>query len=114
MEISNKSLLQRGIGDAVRRARKQKNVRQRELANDVHCSRATLVNIEHGKQQPTIELLFRIARYLKCPYKDLLPTEEDLEKLKTDISEPVMTDKKEDEIFSQLRDKVKEKEARSL
>lgn len=110
MDVSQSQMLHRGIGKKVRDFRKSLDLRQAELAASVHCSRATLVNVEKGQQQPTIDLLFKLSIHLKCSYRDLLPTEEEIENMKTEIANTVMTPEKRQSIISQLQAKAKEKE----
>ncbi|MEK7637450.1 MAG: helix-turn-helix transcriptional regulator [Patescibacteria group bacterium] len=110
MDISPTMMLHRGIGRKIRERRKERNLRQAELAVAIHCSRATLVNVESGRQQPTLDLLYKLSSQLHCSYIDLLPTEEEIEKMKTEAGSAIMTPEKEKSIISDLKAKAKERE----
>ncbi|MFK5878510.1 MAG: helix-turn-helix transcriptional regulator [Flavobacteriaceae bacterium] len=57
------------LGNAIHKARKELNLNQETFANKVGLSRTSIVNIEKGRQSPTIFLLCRMANVLK---KDLV------------------------------------------
>ena len=43
--------------------RKQRGVRQEELADALGVSRQTIGSLENGRYNPSIQLAFKIARY---------------------------------------------------
>lgn len=51
--------------------RKKKNIQQKELAEMVGVGNDWICDIENGKGNPSIELLYKIAKSLKCEVKDL-------------------------------------------
>jgi len=55
----------RSLGNAVKRARKQKGFTQREVANLADVDVRTVLNIENYKGNPKIEVLFPLIRVLE-------------------------------------------------
>jgi putative transcriptional regulator len=45
--------------------RKKLNMTQEELANLVEVTRQTIIALEHGKYNPSLELAYRITKALK-------------------------------------------------
>lgn len=66
------------IGTKVRRRRNTARVSQAQLARRCGYTRATVANVEAGKQRPTIHTLVEIARGLSCDYRSLLPAPEEM------------------------------------
>ena len=62
------------IGEAIRGIRKTKKTTQEELADSLNLSRASIVNIEQGRQSLTISNLYRICIALDCSLSDILPS----------------------------------------
>lgn len=50
------------IKNQVRKFRQEKQYSQKQLAEIVHVSRQTIISVESGRYQPTLELSFRLAR----------------------------------------------------
>lgn len=50
------------IKNQVRVLRKEHNYSQQQLASLVNVSRQTIISIESGRYQPTLELSFKLAR----------------------------------------------------
>ncbi len=50
---------------------------QEQLAKEVGVTRATIVAIEGGGYNPSLELAFRIARYFKTDINNIFSIEED-------------------------------------
>ena len=67
------------IGKLIRKERKALGFSQAELAQEVNLVRASINNIEQGRQCASIHMLYRIARALAVPVMALLP--EDIDKL---------------------------------
>jgi transcriptional regulator with XRE-family HTH domain len=55
------------IGHSIRQLRRQANVSQQELADFLEMSRASVVNIEAGRQRLPIHTLCIIAKRFKVP-----------------------------------------------
>jgi transcriptional regulator with XRE-family HTH domain len=60
------------IGDAVRNRRKHLSLTQDKLAAALHISRASLANIEAGRQKVLVHHLYAFADALQLDVKDLL------------------------------------------
>ncbi|APU71969.1 hypothetical protein IV63_GL001690 [Companilactobacillus crustorum] len=50
------------IKNQVRKLRKEHQYSQKQLADIVHVSRQTIISIESGRYQPSLDLSFRLAR----------------------------------------------------
>ena len=73
MNVANEKALFQIIGKNIKSYRNSANLNQAHLASQVGLSRTSLVNIEQGKQQPSLFLLWRIAEALGVETKDLIP-----------------------------------------
>lgn len=61
------------VGEKIRFFRKQRKINQLSLASQVNLSRTSLVNIEYGRQQPSLFTLWDIAHSLGVTLHDLIP-----------------------------------------
>lgn len=61
------------IGNIIKEKRKSLKIRQDVLAEKINLSRTSIVNIEKGNQQLTLENLFELSKVFKCTMQDLLP-----------------------------------------
>ena len=57
--------------------RKQKGIKQEELALALEVSRQTIGSLENGRYNPSIMLAFKIARYFGMSIEDIFIYEED-------------------------------------
>lgn len=57
--------------------RKQKGIRQEQLAADLEVSRQTIGSLENGRYNPSIILAFKIARYFGMSIEEIFHYEED-------------------------------------
>jgi putative transcriptional regulator len=57
--------------------RKQKNIKQEELADILEVSRQTIGSLENGRYNPSIILAFKIAKYFKMSIEEIFIYEED-------------------------------------
>jgi len=57
--------------------RKERGMRQEELALELEVSRQTIISLEKGRYNPSILLAFRIARYFGMPIEDIFIYEEE-------------------------------------
>ncbi len=57
--------------------RKQRGLRQEELADILEVSRQTIGSLENGRYNPSILLAFKIARYFDLPIEEIFIYEED-------------------------------------
>ncbi len=63
---------QRSLGRNLNRLRTQKGLTQRLLADLATIDRRFLQRIESGESGPTIEVMVKLKRALKCSWDDLL------------------------------------------
>jgi len=61
------------LGQLIIKERLNAGVKQEDLANFLELSRASVVNIEKGRQRPSTFLLINIAKYLKIDFTKLIP-----------------------------------------
>ncbi len=57
--------------------RKQRGIRQEELAAALEVSRQTIGSLENGRYNPSILLAFKIARYFGLPVEQVFIYEEE-------------------------------------
>ena len=57
--------------------RKQRGVRQEELADALGVSRQTIGSLENGRYNPAILLAFKIARYFETTIEEIFLYEEE-------------------------------------
>ncbi|MBQ6796236.1 MAG: helix-turn-helix transcriptional regulator [Clostridia bacterium] len=57
--------------------RKEKGIRQEELAEALEVSRQTIGSLENGRYNPSIMLAFKIARYFNLKIEDIFIYEEE-------------------------------------
>ena len=50
--------------------RKQRAIRQEDLAQALGVSRQTVISLEKGKYNPSLALAFKLARYFGLPIED--------------------------------------------
>jgi len=58
--------------------RKQRGIKQEELAAILEVSRQTIGSLENGRYNPSILLAFKIARYFKMTIEEIFIFEEEL------------------------------------
>ena len=57
--------------------RKQRGIKQEDLANALEVSRQTIGSLENGRYNPSILLAFKIARYFEMTIEEIFMYEED-------------------------------------
>ena len=57
--------------------RKQRGIRQDELADALGISRQTVSSLENGRYNPSILLAFKLARYFHLPIEEIFTDEEE-------------------------------------
>ena len=57
--------------------RKERGIKQEELAEALEVSRQTIGSLENGRYNPSILLAFKIARYFGLSIEDIFLYEED-------------------------------------
>lgn len=61
----------------VERIRKLHNLSQEQLGKILGVSRQTIISIEKGRYNPSLDLAFRIARYFALPIEEIFIYEEE-------------------------------------
>lgn len=61
------------FGESVRKFRKDRDFSQEELAELIKRDPRTIVAIESGKRNPTLNTVYKLARALKVSAEQLLP-----------------------------------------
>ena len=62
----------------VEQLRKERNIRQEELAKVLGVSRQTISSLENGRYNPSILLAYKIAKYFAMPIEEVFIFEEEL------------------------------------
>ena len=60
------------LGDRIKNLRKDRKMKQIELAVEVGVDARTIVAIEAGKRNPTLKTINKLARALEIPVHELL------------------------------------------
>lgn len=68
------------VGEKIRKQRELQQITQENIANTAGILRTTLSNIENGRQQPAIHILFSIATALKTDVFSLIPRIDEIDK----------------------------------
>ena len=61
----------------IRELRKEKNVTQDDLANAVSVTRQTIISLENGKYNASLQLAYKIAKYFNLSIEDIFIFEEE-------------------------------------
>ena len=59
--------------------RKERGIKQEQLASLLEVSRQTISSLEKGRYNPSIQLAFKIARYFDMSIEDIFIYEEDVD-----------------------------------
>lgn len=59
------------INNKIQELRTQKGLTQQDLANAVEVTRATILALEKGSYNPSLELAFRLAKFFKTGVEDI-------------------------------------------
>ena len=59
--------------------RKEKGIRQEDLAQVLGVSRQTVISLEKGKYNPSLALAFRLARYFAMPIEEIFDDSDEWE-----------------------------------
>lgn len=65
--------------------RRQFNVSQRQLSIDLNVSESHIRNIESGRGNPDVKLLFKLAKYFETTPENLFPDLADVEVCRSDL-----------------------------
>lgn len=72
-----KSMMQLRIANCLNVFRAKQRLTQEQLAKEIGVTRATIISIEGGGYNPSLELAFRIARYFQADINEIFSVEED-------------------------------------
>lgn len=61
----------------IQELRKQNKVTQEELASAVGVTRQTIISLENGKYNASLQLAFKIARFFKMQIEDIFLFDEE-------------------------------------
>lgn len=73
----SKTEMQLKILNSLNVARAEKRITQEQLAKEIGITRATVIAIEGGGYNPSLELAFRIARFFGKDINEIFSVEED-------------------------------------
>ena len=73
MTDSEQKLFYEKLGGCIKQARLKAEIKQEAFAISLNLSRASIVNIEKGRQRPPIHLLWSIAKILNIEVTEMLP-----------------------------------------
>ena len=75
---SKLSITKRGdvLKNRLEELRKQRGIKQEDLAAALEVSRQTIGSLENGRYNPSILLAFKIARYFKLQIEDIFVYDE--------------------------------------
>jgi len=59
--------------------RKEKGIRQEDLAQALGVSRQTVISLEKGKYNPSLALAFKLARYFAMPIEGIFDDSDERE-----------------------------------
>ena len=61
----------------IQELRKERKIRQEDLADAVGVTRQTIISLENGKYTASLQLAYRIARYFEKQIEDIFLFEEE-------------------------------------
>lgn len=85
MESLQEKQLYKYIGNRVRTLREELGLTQLTLSQRLQMSRATIANLELGRQRPPLHILLKISQLFGREMSDLLPTHAEL---KQEVTKP--------------------------
>ena len=65
------------MNNRIKELRKQKKIRQEELANAVEVALQTIISLENGKYNASLQLAYKISRYFGTNIEDVFIFEEE-------------------------------------
>ena len=65
------------MDNRIKEWRKRNNVTQEELAKGVEVTRQTIISLENGKYNASLQLAYKIARYFGVTIEEIFIFEED-------------------------------------
>ena len=65
------------MNNRIKELRKQKKITQDELAKAVEVTRQTIISLENGKYNASLQLAYKISRYFRTNIEDVFIFEEE-------------------------------------
>ncbi|MFD1386333.1 helix-turn-helix transcriptional regulator [Oceanobacillus sp. FSL W7-1293] len=65
------------VQNNIKEIRKQRGIKQLQLAEDLQVSRQTMTAIEKNKYNPSLELALKIVKYFELPIEEIFILKED-------------------------------------
>ena len=65
------------MNNRIKDLRKANGITQEDLANTVGVTRQTIISLENGKHNASLQLAYNIAKYFKVTIEDVFIFEED-------------------------------------
>lgn len=66
-----------GVKNNIKMIRKQRGIKQLEMAEELQVTRQTVTAIENNKYNPSLELALKIAKYFNLDFNEIFILEED-------------------------------------
>jgi transcriptional regulator with XRE-family HTH domain len=73
------SILYQILGQKIKFRREELNMNQNELGDKANIGRASISNIEQGRQKPPLSVIYRICHELDVDVHAILPTYKEIE-----------------------------------
>lgn len=77
------------IGERIRQKRIEAGINQEVFSQLLDLTRGSVVNIEKGRQRPSLYLLITISQIIGVDYIDLVPMELNIQRLPKTVEEPI-------------------------
>lgn len=68
------------VKNNIRKIRREKGIKQLQMAEDLQVTRQTMTAIENNKYNPSLELALKIVKYFEMPIEKIFILEEEEEK----------------------------------
>ena len=65
------------LNNRIKELRKENNITQDDLAGDVGVTRQTIISLENGKYNASLQLAYKISRYFDVTIEDIFIYEEE-------------------------------------
>lgn len=88
MNVIEAPSLNSALGNRLKSRRIEAHLNQTDLALRVGLSRASISNIENGRQPVTMQTLWRIAQVLEVSLRDLVPEDSEIAPLQKTVPTP--------------------------
>ncbi len=89
MIASNEDKFYEEIGERIREKRIEAGINQEVFSQLLNLTRGSVVNIEKGRQRPSIYLLIKISQIIGVDYIDLVPVDLNIQRLPKAAEKPI-------------------------